>query len=202
MSLSAGGLDAACTDLIIAGALHTNSAQVTHVRNLIIQGGGLMDAAASVIDVGGNWSNGGTFTASGGQVNFGDDCGVDPSIVSGSNTFHNVSFVTGAGKTWQFAAGSTQTVTDVLTIQGNGAEAVNFRSTVPGEAAFIDANGPVSRTNLSVVNVTFLDQSNPAVSVPVPTLSATGILVLILLLSAAFVGTSSRRPSQKSTWGN
>jgi len=50
ITLDAGGLDAGCTDLIVLGTLHTNSAQVSNVRNLIIQSGGLIDAVSHVAE--------------------------------------------------------------------------------------------------------------------------------------------------------
>jgi len=202
ITLDAGGLDAGCTDLIVLGTLHTNSAQVSNVRNLIIQSGGLIDAGASSISVGGNWSNSGTFTAGGGQVNFSDVCGVDPAAVTGNTTFNNVSFTSAGGKTWQFASGSTQTVQGLLNIQGDVSDPLNFRSATPGQQASIVLNGTHTTANLDVVDVNFIDPSIPSDIKPIPTLSPFGMLVLLLLLGATIVGTSSRRLCQKSTWGN
>lgn len=200
-SLDAGGLDLGCTDLIVGGTLQTNSAQVINVRNLVIQAGGLVDAGSSNISVGGNWSNSGTFTAGTSHVSFGDNCGVDPAVISGNTTFHDVSFATAAGKTWQFTANSTQTVQGLIDIAGTGAP-LKFRSTVPGQRAYVARNGPHTTANLDDVDVVFLDPSGPTDIQPVPTLNLAGLLVLLLLLSATIIGTSSRRLSQKSTWGN
>ena len=200
-SLDAGGLDLGCTDLIVGGTLQTNSAQVINVRNLVIQASGLVNAGASNISVGGNWSNSGTFTAGTSHVSFGDNCGVDPAVISGNTTFHDVNLATGSGKTWQFAANSTQTVQGAIDIAGTGAP-LKFRSTVAGQLAYVARNGPHTTANLDDVDVVFLDAPVVADIQPVPTLNWVGLLVLLLLLSATIIGTSSRRLSQKSTWGN
>jgi hypothetical protein len=202
VALAAGGLDAGCTDLIVLGTLHTNSAQVVNVRNLVIQGGGLIDAGASTISVSGNWTNNGTFTAGGGQVNFSDVCGVDPAVISGNTTFNDVSFTSASGRTWQFASGSTQTVQGLLDIQGDVSDPLSFRSTMPGEHASIVLNGTHNTANFDRVDVDFIDSSTPAEAQPIPALSPFGILVLLLSLSAMIVGTSPRRLCQKSMWGN
>jgi hypothetical protein len=202
IGLDAGGLEAGCTDLIVLGTLHTNSAQVSNVRNLIIQNGELIDAGASSISVGGNWSNSGTFTAGGGQVDFSDICGVNPAAVTGNTTFNNVDFTSASGKTWQFASGSTQTVQGSLNIQGDVSDPLNFRSTTPGQQASIVLDGPHTAANLDVVDVAFFDPSMPSDIKPIPMLSPFGMLVLLLLLGATIIGTSSRRLRQKSTWGN
>ena len=202
MTLDAGGLDLGCTDLIVAGTLHTDSAPVTNVRNVIIEVGGLIDAGSSNIAVGGNWSNGGTFTPGTSHVSFGDACGVDPAVISGNTTFHDVSFVSGTGKTWQFTANSTQTVQGALDIQGDVTDPLIFRSTSPGHDAFIAFLGTRTTTDLNVQDVEFVNPLDASESVSVPALSPLGLLVLLLLLSATIVGTSSRRLGQKSTWGN
>ncbi len=136
MSLADGGLDLGCTDLIVGGMLQTNSAPVTNVRNVIIQSGGTIDAGSSVISVGGNWSNSGTFNAGTSQVAFSDICGVNPAVVSGNTTFYDVSFTSSSGKTWQFASGSTQTIAHFLSIQGTTPNPLQFASTVPGAGHF------------------------------------------------------------------
>ena len=63
--------------------------------------------------------------AAGGTVSFVDDvgCATAPtqSAISGNTAFDSLSIVSSSGKLYQFAAGSTQTVTSALTLQGSGA---------------------------------------------------------------------------------
>ncbi|MBK9606653.1 MAG: hypothetical protein IPO58_09675 [Betaproteobacteria bacterium] len=211
MSLAAGGLDLGCTDLIVAGTLQTNSAPVTNVRNLIIQPGGTIDAGTSVISVGGNWSNNGTFNAGTSQVAFSDICGVNPAVVSGNTAFYDVSFTSSSGKTWQFASGSTQTIAHFLSIQGTTPNPVQFASSVPGVVAYIQLLGGQSIAHVGVTDVwatgiwlaPYLTNeggggnANRWFGAPdyarIPTLSPVGLLALILLLAAVVGGTWSRR---------
>lgn len=141
------------------------------MRNVIIAVGGLIDAGSSSIGVGGNWSNSGTFTPGTSHVSFGDACGVDPAVISGNTTFHDVSFVSGAGKTWQFTANSTQTVQGALDIQGDVTNPLIFRSTSPGHRAFIAFNGTRTTMDLDVQDVEFESPLDVGESVSVPALS-------------------------------
>lgn len=75
LSLNDGGLELACTDLIVAGTLHVGSAPVTSVRNFLIQPGGIVDATTGTISVGGSFVNQGTFAPGSGGVVFGNACG-------------------------------------------------------------------------------------------------------------------------------
>lgn len=211
ISLGSGGLDLGCTDLVVGGTLQTNSAPVTNVRHLTIQNGGLLDAGSSSISVGGNWSNSGAFTAGTSQVTFSDICGVGPATISGNTTFYDVSFVSSTGKTWQFASGSTQTVQHLLNIQGTAPNPLQFRSTVPGQMAFIALAGGQTIAHVGVTDVWASGvwlapyQTNEGGSgnasrwfgepdyARIPTLSSLGMLVLLLLLSTVIGRTWSRR---------
>jgi hypothetical protein len=210
VSLASGGLDLGCTDLIIGGTLQTNSAPVSNVRNLVIQGGGVLDAGSSLISVGGDWSNSGTFLAGTSQVNFIDAC-AGAAAISGNTTFNNVSYVSSVGKTWTFAAGSTQTVQQVLNIQGTTANPLQFRSSVPGQVAFIDLIGIQNIAHVGVTDMTatgvwlapFLSNeggggnANRWFGVPdsarIPALSPAGLLVLLLLLGGVAAATVRQR---------
>ena len=211
MGLAAGGLDLGCTDLIVGGTLQTNSAPVANVRHLIIQSGGTIDAGTSVISVGGNWSNAGTFSAGTSLVAFSDICGVNPAAVSGSTAFYDASFASGSGKTWQFAAGSTQTIQHLLSIQGTTPNPVQFASSVPGTVAYIRLLGAQAIAHVGVTDVWATGvwlapyqtneggggNANRWFGVPdyarIPTLDPVGLLALILLLAALAGGTWSRQ---------
>lgn len=198
ISLSSGGLDAFCTDLIVAGTLQTNSAPVTNVRHVIIQSGGVLDAGTSSIGLGGNWSNSGTFTAGGSTITFGDACAVNPAIVSGSSSFNNLSIVSSSGKTWQFASGSTQTVTGLLNVQGAPGNPLQLVSSVPGQAAAINPLGTTATANFNATNINMGPLANAAAT-PIPTLSEVGMVLLSLLLGASAALNNRRsRPTRRT----
>jgi hypothetical protein len=192
ISLDAGGLDLACTDLTIAGTFALAQAAIAQDRNLGIAAGGKLDAGSGSIAVAGNWSNAGTFVAGTSKVTFGDGCGVTTAIISGETTFHDLSFTSATGKTWQFPAGSTQTVEGRLDIASTGGGPLQFHSSVPGTDAFIDVNGPHDIDDVTRTNVEFLLPSQAAAT-PVPALDRIGVAALILTLSLAVVATWPRR---------
>ncbi len=87
------------------------------LNNLTISSGATLDATTSNITIGGNFSNAGTFTAGTSTVVFNNSGQM--SVISGNNTFYNLS-VTTAGKNMQFTASSTTTITTggSLTLRG------------------------------------------------------------------------------------
>ena len=74
VNLGGGTTDLACTDLVIAGALQLGSGRVVNARNVTIQAGGVLDGGSGIIELGGNWSNAGQFTAGTSSVRFEDLC--------------------------------------------------------------------------------------------------------------------------------
>jgi hypothetical protein len=137
-SLGAGSVDLACTDLFVAGTLQVNAGSLRNVRNVAIQPGGLLNGGSGLIEVGGNWSNSGSFTAGTGTVNFRELCAAGSATITGNTTFHRASFVTATGRNYVFAVGSTQTVASVLEIAGTVSNPIQFRSSAPGQVAFIN----------------------------------------------------------------
>ena len=76
---------------------------------------GTVDANGQNMNVAGNWARtGGTFTPGTGTVTFD---GAGTSVISGSNSFFNLTSTT-AGKTLSFTSGTTQTITNTLTLTG------------------------------------------------------------------------------------
>ena len=138
MSLAAGVVDLACTDLIVGGTLNVNAGQVINVRHVTIQAGGSINGNTGLISLGGNWSNAGTFAGGTGSVRFRDACGGASSSIGGSTTFANASFVTATGKNYVFAVGTTQTVSNLLEIAGTAPLPIQFRSGTPGQVANIN----------------------------------------------------------------
>jgi len=112
------------------------------------QGSGQLYAPSTLLSVSGSWTNdgvGNNFHANGGIVAF---TGVGQTI-SGNNTFNNLTKTVTAADTLVFAAGSTQTITGTLTLQGASGNPLALRSSSPGSQWYIDPGG--SR------NVAFVD---------------------------------------------
>jgi hypothetical protein len=136
--LASGVVDLACTDLVVGGTVQVQSGAINNVRNVTIQSGGTLDGGSGVIQVGGNWSNSGSFSAGTGEVDFRDLCGGLSATVSGNTTFSRASFVSNIGKNYVFAVGSTQTILSLLQISGTAANPIQFRSSASGQVAFIN----------------------------------------------------------------
>src|SRR5262249_55401470 len=107
------------------------------------------------IQVGGNWTNNGSFAANAGEVDFRDVCGPSPATVSGNTTFFKASFVSGSGKNYVFQVGSTQTILSLLEITGTAANPIQFRSSTPGKVANINlvAGGTQQIQHVGVTDV-------------------------------------------------
>ena len=210
-----GLTDLACTDVVVAGTLFVNSGSLINVRHLTIQPGGTIDGGSGVIQLGGDWTNQGTFTAGTGTVQFRGLCGLASATIGGSTTFFNASFVSSTGKNYVFGVGSTQTVTGLLEIVGSAALPIQFRSGTPGQTAFINLVGAGTQSiqHVGVTDVWASGQTlaptltneggggnavnwfgNKRVAeLPVPSLSELGTLTLAALLAAVGVATLRRR---------
>ena len=148
-----GLTDLACTDVIVGGTLTVDSGSLVNVRHLTIQAGGTINGGSGAIQLGGNWSNAGTFTAGTSTVRFNDLCGLTSATISGSTTFANARFVSTIGKNYVFAVGTTQTVDGILEIAGTASAAIQFRSGTPGQTAFINLL-PAGTQQIQYVGVT------------------------------------------------
>ena len=137
-STAAGQTDMACTDVVVAGTLNVNSGGLVNVRHVTIQAGGVIDGGSGAIQLGGNWSNGGTFTPGTSTVRFNDLCGLTSATVNGSTSFFNARFVTSTGKSYVFGVGTTQTIAGLLEIAGTTPNPIQFRSGTPGQVASIN----------------------------------------------------------------
>ena len=116
-------------------ALQPQRGSVTGARNVVIQAGGSLNGGSGALSLAGNFSNSGSFSAGTGKVNFVDIAGCAPTgTISGSNSFYDLSFVTTSpgGKTYAFAAGSTQVINNVFTVRGTAAGALQLTSSVAG----------------------------------------------------------------------
>jgi hypothetical protein len=138
VTLGPGIVDLACTDVVVAGTLHVNGGALKNVRNVSIQSGGVLNGGTGLIEVAGNWSNTGSFVAGTGRVNFRELCAAGAATISGDTLFNRASFVTTSGRNYVFTTGSTQTVKSVLEISGTVTNPIQFRSSAPGQVAFIN----------------------------------------------------------------
>jgi hypothetical protein len=109
-------------------------ADLHHVN---IVGSGTVELSGDVT-VSGNWSmDAGTFTHNNHKVTFD---GTDQSI-TGNTTFHDFSKSVAAADTLTFAAGSTTTITNALTLQGAAGQLLSLSSSTPGTQWKIDPQG-------------------------------------------------------------
>ncbi|MDO8803790.1 MAG: SUMF1/EgtB/PvdO family nonheme iron enzyme [Elusimicrobiota bacterium] len=124
-----------------------NNATVTFANNdelitstITINPAGTLNGGNSKITVSADWVNSGAFNAGTSTVAFENSAAT--SAITGSTTFY--SFVSGAaGKTINFAANSTQTVTNVFSIAGAPGNLVKLRSSVAAAKWYISfPNGP------------------------------------------------------------
>jgi IPTL-CTERM motif len=207
MSLDSGIVDLACTDVIVAGTLQVASGSIVNARHVTIQAGGTINGGSGIVELGGNWTAAGQFTAGTSQVRFRDLCALTTATIAGNTTFATASFVTGTGKNYIFATGTTQTVTTRLEIAGTTALPIQFRSSTPAQVAFINllAGGVQAIQHVGVTDVWATGQwlaptlNNeggggnasrwfgglvPVITEPIPTLADATLIALSALLAA------------------
>ncbi|MCX5698061.1 MAG: DUF2341 domain-containing protein [Candidatus Omnitrophica bacterium] len=90
---------------------------------------GTVTAGPNTFTIGGNFANAGTFTCNTSTVTFNDNS--QTSIISGSTAFYNFSSTT-AGKTISMTGGTTQTVTNNLTLTGTASNPIVINDTGAG----------------------------------------------------------------------
>jgi len=190
-SLDDGVVDAGCTDVVVGGTLHTGTSRLVNVRHVVIQPGGVIDGVASHIELGGEWTNQGSFVPGQGSVAFVDACGLGPATIGGETTFHDLSFTSAIGKIWRLPAGATQTVRGSLNARGI-IGTTTLASTLPGEWAFIR---PLGAVIFSEIELAFVRLLLPGVQHPVPALGTLGVALLSCLLLLAMQVRRTRRPS-------
>lgn len=74
-------------------------------------------------------------------------------MITGDTTFANLDMTTTLGKKYQFAFGSTQTVTNSLTLLGAVGNLLAIRSTTDGNTAFLDLQGGHSADYVDVQDI-------------------------------------------------
>ncbi len=114
--------------------------------NITINSGATLTSSSGNITVNGNFTNSGTFNNNLGTVTFAT---ATASTLAGNTTFRNLTCTT-AGKTLYFTAGSTTTVSGVLTLTGATGSRVILRSTSTSSVWNINDAGT---ENVSAVDV-------------------------------------------------
>lgn len=121
-----------------ATTLNLNGQTTDVDGNVTMNSQGILTAGASTINVAGNWTNNGIFTANVSTVTFDDSS--KTSTISGSTAFYNLTCAT-PRKRMHFTAGTTQTVTQTLTLIGASNDWITLRSSATGFPWKINTTG-------------------------------------------------------------
>lgn len=178
--ISAGTLSPGATTVIMNGngkTLTTNSQTLNNLEvsgntilggslalsgNLTIDSGKTFDTSSSnyAVTVSGNWTNSGTYTGNNSLVTLN---GSGSQTITGSNTFYQLSAsAISANRTLTFTNGTTQTISNALTLTGSGGNILLLRSDSPTHQWNITPNG--TRT---VDYVDVQDSNNTVVATPI-----------------------------------
>jgi len=178
--ISAGTLSPGATTVIMNGngkTLTTNSQTLNNFEasgntilgsnlvlsgNLTIDSGKTFDTSSSnyTVNVAGNWANSGTYTGNNSLVTLNGSGG---QTMTGSNTFYQLTAsASSPNRTLTFANGTTQTISNALTLNGSGGNILLLRSDSPTHQWNITPNG--SRT---VDYVDVQDSNNTIVATPI-----------------------------------
>jgi len=130
-------LNLAGGNLILGGRFSLRGGRVDAASGVELAAGSRLDAGAGTLRVAGPWRNLGQFEASTSRVEFFDG-GLASADVAGSTRFHQAAWNSSSGKTWRFAAGSTQTFANRLEIHGQPALPIRMTSNAPQQLAYFD----------------------------------------------------------------
>ena len=163
LSLNGGGAAFQCGTLNVQGTMALGSAVHGIAGDVTIAAGGLLLGESAVLNVGGNWTNAGTFTAGSGTVNFADGCSVPTATLSGVTTFNNMSFTSATGRSFVVPIGASVNIAGALTVAGVGTP-ISILSADPSQPAFVTVlpTGTLSRNNTNLGTNAYLYPPNPA----------------------------------------
>lgn len=130
-----------------SGGTWTLGGALTVAGNLTISAGTL-DVSGSnyATAVAGNWSNSGSFTARSGTVTLNGSS----QAISGSTTFYKLTKSVTSADTLTFAASTTQTISNTLTLNGASAQVLSLRSSSSGTQWTINPQGTRTVSYLDV----------------------------------------------------
>ncbi|QNN56461.1 IPTL-CTERM sorting domain-containing protein [Diaphorobacter ruginosibacter] len=144
-------MDLGCDDLVVNGILNAPGVAFTRVGNVIIGSAGQLNAANTTFEVTSSWQNSGAFSGAGSTVTASNACSNTSTAFSGNTNFANLT-ATSPGLQLNFAAGSEQTVSGALTLNG-------VTLTGQGGTAFLTLAGGGSQ-NIANVGVNGVDASH------------------------------------------
>jgi len=150
LDLGTGSLALGCADLDVSGTLTAGTVGFTGARDVAINPSGVVNGNSATLSLAGDWDNAGTFNADSSSVEMVDGCALFGGVVTGNTGFANLSITTNTAKQVSFAAGSTQSVTGLLSLHGAPGNRLQIRSTVNGSAAFLDVTGATSVSYIDV----------------------------------------------------
>lgn len=157
LKLGSGTLDAAGGDFESSGTVQLGSGQLLDVRDFRVLAG-LADLGSGLLRLTGVLENRGTLASGTSRVELRD--GGDPeSWILDNSTFATLSLASASGKRVRFESGSTQRVTTLLEILGNGLP-IQIDVTTTGSVAFIDLldDGDQNIANVGVSDVHAIGQ--------------------------------------------
>lgn len=137
INLGNGRVDLNCLDLVTAGQFDVGVGTVTKADTVNILAAGELDGGSGSIQLAGDWANAGAFLPGQGSVRIEDGCGNSVSSVSGDNDFTGFSASTTSGKTLSLEAGSLQTFSGIMSLQGEAPEnRLRIRSNIDGQPVY------------------------------------------------------------------
>lgn len=137
--------------------LNLNSSTVTFTGGVTINPNTVATLTGGTLNVGGNWTNNGNFTASSGAIVL---TGANQTI-TGNSIFNTFTKSVTAAQTLTFAAGSTITINGTATLNGTAGQLLSLRSGTPGTRWNFNLGASATKA-ISYVNVQDSDASGSA----------------------------------------
>lgn len=173
-----------CADLSIAGTVNGGAASLDGIRDVGIATGGTLVGGSAQYLVSGNWDNAGNFQPDASTVEFTDGCR-PASTLAGDSSFFNLTFSSSQGKQFKLHAGNSQTVNNLLTLQGTPQSPLSLVSSDPVQAAYIPLapTASVNRANSSVLPNVIIGAQAVGTTQDIPTLSTLALALLSALIA-------------------
>ncbi len=194
LHLDGGSMDLGCGDLSVQGTTFADTSTIQNIAAVDVAATGALDGDSASFIVSGDWNNTGSFSPGTSVVTLTDGC-QSSTTITGNSTFHDLVLDGTTGRSFQFEAGSTQTITHSVTILATPGTLVSIASTVPGIYAEL-ALGPgvtVNNANPSSIVWSWIISPLVAVVTAVPALSGTALALLVAALLWVGVGRLRRR---------
>jgi hypothetical protein len=150
LDLSTGSLALGCADLDVAGTLAGGSVGFSGGRDVTITSSGVVQGDTATLELSGDWDNQGTFVPGTSTVRIVDGCSLLSGMILGKTSFYELEIESASGRQVTFEAGTTQQVTGAFSVAGVDGNLLKIRSSVGGEAAWLNVSGASSATFVDV----------------------------------------------------